>query len=75
MALRDPAIPTHRERSALQLTKHGDWVMPRHLYPVGKRTIETLVGKGWIEQGIGPSGRKQLRITQAGRAALATKIP
>jgi hypothetical protein len=75
MALRDPKIPDSRERSALQLMKHGNWVARNDLYPTGKNAIASLVRKGWIEQRIGPSASKQLRITPAGRAALAAKIP
>ena len=73
MALRDPKIPSHRERSALQLAKHGNWVVPKDLYPAGEGTIAGLIRKGWIEQKMGPP--EQLRITNAGRAALAVKIP
>jgi hypothetical protein len=53
MALRTPAIPNHRERSALQRTKHGDWVVLKDLYPAGEGTIASLIRKGWIERRIG----------------------
>ena len=75
MPRRDPIIPNHRERSALQLMTHGNWLEGKDLYPTGKTAIASLVRKGWIEQRIGPSATKQLRITQAGRAALVAKIP
>jgi hypothetical protein len=75
MALRDPKIPDSRERSALQRAAHGNWVVPKDLYPAGQVMIASLVRKGWIEQGVGPSGAQPLRITHAGRAALAAKIP
>jgi hypothetical protein len=75
MALRNPAIPNHRERSALQRTKHGDWVVLKDLYPAGEGTIASLIRKGWIERRIGPTGSEQLRITDAGRLALTVKIP
>jgi len=75
MALRDPKIPDSRERSALQLMKHGNWVVPKDIYPAGQMTIASMVRKGWIEQGAGPSGAQPLRITHAGRAALTAKIP
>jgi hypothetical protein len=71
MPSRDPKIPTHRERSALQLMKHGNWIAQKGVYPAGEHTIATLVRKGWIER----SGSKEFRITQAGKAALAAKIP
>ena len=74
MALRDPEIPNHRERSSLQLMTHGRWVVGNDLYPAGKGTIASLARKGWIEQRADPSGAIQFRITQAGRTALHAKI-
>jgi hypothetical protein len=74
MALRDPEIPNHRERSSLQLMAHGNWVLLPDLYPAGKATIASLVGKAWIEQGINPKGARQFRISSAGRSALPAKI-
>jgi hypothetical protein len=74
MALRDPEIPNHRERSSLQLMTHGNWVLQADLYPAGKATIASLVRKGWIEQGVNPRGARQFRITPAGRTALPAKI-
>jgi hypothetical protein len=74
MALRDPEIPNHRERSSLQLMKHGNWVVQSDLYPAGNATIASLVKKDWIEQGVDPRGARQFRITQAGRTALAARI-
>ena len=74
MALRDPEILNHRERSSLQLMKHGNWVLQTDLYPAGKATIASLVRKGWIEQGVNPRGARQFRITSAGRTALPAKI-
>jgi hypothetical protein len=75
MALRDPEIPNHRERSSLQLMTHGNWVVQNDLYPAGKGTIASLVSKGWIDPGVNPSGARQFRITQTGKAALSAKIP
>jgi hypothetical protein len=74
MALRDPEIPNHRERSTLQLMKHGNWVVRSDLYPAGKATIAGLVEKDWIEPGVNPKGARQFRITPAGRAALHARI-
>jgi hypothetical protein len=75
MAPRDPEIPNHRERLALQLMTHGNWAVAKDLYPAGKVTVANLVRKGWIDQGIEPTGARQFRITQAGRAALAANTP
>jgi DNA-binding PadR family transcriptional regulator len=74
MALRDPEIPNHRERSTLQLMKYDRWIVGNDLYPAGKGTIASLVKKGWIEQRTGPSGAHQFRITPAGRTALHARI-
>jgi hypothetical protein len=74
MALRDPEIPDHRERSTLQLMKQGSWVVRSDLYPAGNATIANLVRKRWIEQGVNPRGARQFRITPAGRTALAARI-
>jgi hypothetical protein len=74
MALRDPEIPNHRERSALQLINSGNWVIRNDLYPAGKATIASLVRKGWIEKQMVNGGARYL-ITPAGEAALKAKIP
>ena len=74
MALRDPEIPNHRERSSLQSMTHGNWVAQNDLYPAGKGTLASLVSKGWIEPGANPSGTRKFRITQTGRTALSAKI-
>jgi hypothetical protein len=74
MALRDPEIPNHRERSSLQLMKDDRWVVGNDLYPAGEGTIASLVRKGWIEQGVDPRGARQFRITPAGRTALPARI-
>jgi hypothetical protein len=50
MALRDPEIPNHRDRSSLQLMNTETGLIS-DLYP-GKGTIANLAKKGWIEQGV-----------------------
>jgi hypothetical protein len=74
MPPRDPEIPNHRERSALQLINSGNWVIRNDLYPAGNATIASLVRKGWIEKQM-VSGGARYRITPAGEAALKAKIP
>jgi hypothetical protein len=74
MALRDPEIPNHRERSALQLVNSRNWVIRNDLYPAGKATIANLVRKCWIEKQM-VNGGARYRITPAGEAALKVKIP
>ena len=71
MAPRDPKFPNHRERSALLVMKHGNWILQKGVYPAGKLTIATLLRKDWIET----SASKEFRITQAGREAMFAKIP
>jgi hypothetical protein len=34
-----------------------------------------MLGKGWIDLQFGPGGVPQFRITEAGKAAIAAKIP
>lgn len=68
-------IPQYRERVALQSIKHRSWAPQTALHPAGKGTVASMLRKGWIEQQIGPGGAPQFRITEAGKAAIAAKIP
>ena len=34
-----------------------------------------MLRQGWIEQQLGPDGALQFRITEAGKVAIAAKIP
>jgi hypothetical protein len=43
--------------------------------PAGDGTIASMLRKGWIEQQFGPGGAPQFRITDAGKTAIAAKIP
>jgi hypothetical protein len=45
------------------------------LHPAGEGTITSMLRKGWIERQLGPGGAPQFRITEAGKAAIAAKIP
>jgi hypothetical protein len=45
------------------------------LHPAGNGTIASMLRKGWIEQQIGSDGALEFRITEAGKAAIAAKIP
>jgi hypothetical protein len=75
MAPRVAGIPHHRERESLQQIKNRNWVVQTDLYPAGKETIASMLRKGWIERREDPVGLVQFRITQAGKAAMAAKIP
>ena len=72
---RSAEIPHYRERAALQSIKHRSWVSKAALYPAGDGTIASMLGEGWIERRLGPGGAPQFRITEAGKTAIAAKIP
>lgn len=75
MPPRTSSIPQYRERIALQSIKHRNWVPQAALQPAQEGTIATMLRKGWIERQLGPGGQPQFRITEAGKAAIAAKIP
>jgi hypothetical protein len=75
MSPRVPGIPRHLERASLQSIKNRNWVIQAALFPAGNGTIATMLRKGWIERRGDPAGLAQFRITEAGKAALAAKIP
>ena len=75
MPQRPSNIPQYLERSTLQTIKRLGWVRRTALHPAGDGTVATLLKKGWIEQQVGPSGQRQFRITEAGKLAVAAKIP
>jgi hypothetical protein len=75
MPPRVSGIPQYRERAALQSIKHRRWVPQTALHPAGNGTIASMLRKGWIECQIGPDGALQFRITEAGKVAIAAKIP
>jgi hypothetical protein len=68
-------IPQYRERAALQSIKNRNWAPQAALYPAGEVTIASMIRKGWLDRQIGPGGAPQFRITEAGKAAIAAKIP
>ena len=75
MPPRVTGIPQYRERAALQTIKYRSWVPQTALHPAGEGTIASMLRKGWIERQFGPGGALQFRITEAGKAAIAAKIP
>jgi hypothetical protein len=75
MAPRVSGIPHHRERASLQSIKNRNWVIQADLHPAGKGTIASMLRKGWIERRADHAGSVQFRITEAGKAAVAAKIP
>jgi hypothetical protein len=75
MPARSAGIPQYRERAALQSIKHRNWVPQAALHPAGEGTIVSMLRKGWIERQPGPGGAPQFRITEAGKAAIAARIP
>jgi hypothetical protein len=75
MPQRVAGIPQYRERAALQSIKYRSWVPQAALHPAGQGTIASMLRKGWIERKLGAGGAPQFRITEAGKAAIAAKIP
>ena len=64
-------IPTHQERSILQmLHERGGELHKRQLQPAAA-TITKVAAKGWIEV----TERATYRITAAGLAVMKAKIP
>jgi hypothetical protein len=74
MPKRPSHIPTHVERSALQLLISPEWDFERNLRPAGSTTIAGMIEKGWIEH-LTSSAARKFRITQEGQAALKAPIP
>jgi hypothetical protein len=68
-------VPQYRERASLQSIKYRSWVPQAALHPAGEGTIASMLRKGWLERQLGPGGAPQFRITEAGKAAIAAKIP
>jgi hypothetical protein len=75
MPARVSGIPQYRERAALRSIKFRSWVPQTALHPAGDGTIASMLRKGWIDRQVGPGGEPQFRITEAGKAAIAAKIP
>jgi predicted transcriptional regulator of viral defense system len=64
-------IPTHQERTALNVIRNGgDFNVENR---PSKTTIRRIIEKGWLERI--SLGQNQYRITTAGEAALKAKIP
>lgn len=71
-------LPNVRERKALKHLSYEEWDDVASICPgeVGSGTIKGLLEKGWIERAPDcPPGRNRVRITSAGRSALAQAIP
>jgi|GEM_PF-3679876 len=67
-------VPNSRERKALKRLRHLRWEDDASLC-VGEKTITSLLERGWAERVENPTGRKRLRITETGIAALDAPIP
>lgn len=71
MPLRASHIPTHQERTILQmLHERGGELHKRRLQPAAV-TINKMIAKGWIEV----TEPSTYRISSAGIAAMKSKIP
>jgi hypothetical protein len=65
-------VPNHRDRQLMQQLRGAGWVRATAL-PPSPRTIEGLLGKGWIEQR-GVQNETCYRITQKGLAAKTAQV-
>jgi len=65
-------VPNQRERQLMQQLRGAGWVKATAL-PPSPRTIESLLGKGWIEQR-GAGNDICYRITDKGLAAKTAPV-
>jgi hypothetical protein len=66
-------VPIHRERQIMQYLRNGGWVGAGAL-PGGESLIDSLLKRGWIEQGI-LAGDICYRMTPIGLDAKRARIP
>jgi hypothetical protein len=71
MPPRPSHLPSHRERTALQLLRGNGELPLKALHPTGLTTVAKMVSKAWVEL----VGSGTYRITPAGEAALKTQLP
>ena len=66
-------IVSHRERQFMQYLGSGGWANAANL-PPGRKLIESLLNKGWIEQR-GTEKELTFRITNNGLDAKKAPVP
>jgi hypothetical protein len=67
--------PNHRERQFMQHLRGVGWIKALTL-PTNRRTVKSLLQKGWIEQQHqGPKNEVFLRLTDRGLEAKKSPIP
>ena len=66
-------IVSHRERQFMQYLRSGGWAKAANL-PPGRKLIESLLNKGWIEQR-GTEKELTFRITDKGLDAKKAPVP
>ena len=67
--------PNHRERQFMQHLRGVGWIKALTL-PTNRRTVKSLLQKGWIEQQHqGPKNEVFLRLTDKGLEAKKSPIP
>jgi hypothetical protein len=71
MPARASHIPTHRERSILQILHERGGELHKRQFQPAAVTINRMIAKGWIEV----PAASTFRITAAGLAAMKAKIP
>jgi hypothetical protein len=75
MPARPSHIPHSIERTTLQAMSAIKGLPIEKLHPSGRRTVESMLAKGWIERRSDDHGRAVYCITVSGQAALKVPIP
>jgi hypothetical protein len=75
MPLRPSYLSHNIERSALQKLNAEQGIPTYKLHPAGKKTIASMLAKGWIVKQMAAGDGVKYLITPAGGAALKAKIP
>ena len=75
MPPRPSHLPHNIERNALLRLRATPNLSATQLHPAGRKTIATMMAKGWIESAAEASSIPRYRITLIGEAALVAEIP
>jgi hypothetical protein len=75
MPPRPSHLPHNIERNALLRLRARPDLAAAQLHPAGRKTIATMMAKGWIESAPEASSTPRYRITLLGEAALTAEIP
>lgn len=75
MPQRPSHLPHNIERDALLRLRATPNLAAAQLHPAGRKTIATMIAKGWIETVPEACSPVRYRITRVGEAALVAEIP